>query len=55
MSFIDYAMKLLAGGSSTTTVTCPVCGFKSTQLRSKIRLKQAMLCPECKSLFVAPR
>ncbi|HEY3985707.1 YnfU family zinc-binding protein [Cedecea sp.] len=55
MSFIDYAMKFIAGGSATTTIACPICGFKSTQPRSKIRLKQAMLCPGCKSLFVAPR
>jgi predicted Zn-ribbon and HTH transcriptional regulator len=54
MSILDYAMKLI-GGASTTTVTCPNCGFKSTQAASKIRLKQAMLCPGCKSLFVASR
>jgi len=54
MSFIDYAMKLMNSGTSTTAVTCPVCGAKSTQSTSKIRLNQAMLCPGCKSLFVAP-
>ncbi|WP_269846421.1 YnfU family zinc-binding protein [Shimwellia pseudoproteus] len=54
MSFLDYAMKLISG-TSTTTVTCPTCGFKSTQPVSKIRLRQAMLCPKCKALFVVPR
>ncbi|WP_354292848.1 YnfU family zinc-binding protein [Paramixta manurensis] len=54
MSFIDYTMKLI-GSTSTTTVTCPLCRFKSSQPLSKIRLKQAMLCPGCKALFVAPR
>ncbi|MDX6022268.1 YnfU family zinc-binding protein [Scandinavium sp. V105_16] len=54
MSFLNYAMKLI-GGASTTSVTCPNCGLKSIQPASKIRLKQAMLCPGCKSLFVASR
>ncbi|HEY4435893.1 MAG TPA: YnfU family zinc-binding protein [Lelliottia sp.] len=54
MSLFDYAMKLI-GGASTTTVTCPHCGLKSSHPTSKIRLKQAMLCPGCKALFVAPR
>nr|WP_275065366.1 YnfU family zinc-binding protein [Erwinia endophytica] len=53
MSFIDYAMKLMSS-ASTTTVTCPVCGVRSIQSTSKIRLNQAMICPGCKSLFVAP-
>nr|WP_232046658.1 YnfU family zinc-binding protein [Dickeya sp. DW 0440] len=47
-------MKLI-GGAATTTVTCPVCGSKSSQPVSKIRQEQAMLCPECKALFVVPR
>lgn len=54
MSFFDYAMKFI-GGASTTTVTCPECGHKSSQSTSKIRLKQAMLCPGCKALFIVPR
>lgn len=54
MSFFDYAMKFI-GGVSTTTVTCPECGLKSSQSASKIRLKQAMLCPGCKALFIVPR
>ena len=54
MSFIDYAMKLIGSGS-TTTVTCNVCGLKSSQPTSKVRLKQAMLCPGCKALFVSSR
>lgn len=54
MSFFDYAMKFI-GPASATTVTCPVCGFKSSQAIAKIRLKQAMLCPGCKALFVVPR
>ena len=53
MSFIDYTMKLLGRTSTTTTVTCPVCGLKSAQSASKLRLKRAMLCPGCKALFVA--
>ncbi|WP_220432773.1 MULTISPECIES: YnfU family zinc-binding protein [Raoultella] len=52
MSFLDYAMKLIGG---TSTATCPICGLKSPQSASKIRLKQAMLCPGCKALFVSPR
>lgn len=51
MSFLDYAMKLMSG-ATTSTVTCPVCGLKSSQPVSKVRLKQAMLCPGCKALFV---
>ncbi|EQC0067356.1 MULTISPECIES: YnfU family zinc-binding protein [Serratia] len=54
MSFIDYAMKYI-GGISRSAVICPVCGFKSFQAVSKLRLKQAMLCPECKALFVKSR
>lgn len=54
MSLIDYAMKYL-GGVSTTTVICPACGLRSSQSISKIRLKQTMLCPGCKTLFVSPR
>jgi len=54
MSIIDYAMKLI-GGTSTATTTCPVCGFKSAQLVSKIRRNQTMLCPGCKALFTAQR
>ncbi|EPV3677940.1 MULTISPECIES: YnfU family zinc-binding protein [Enterobacteriaceae] len=52
MSIIDYAMKLISGAA---TVTCPICGSKSTQPVSKIRLKQAMLCPGCKALFIPTR
>ncbi|XTZ40211.1 YnfU family zinc-binding protein [Salmonella enterica] len=54
MSFLDYAMKLFTG-ASTSTVTCPSCGLKSLQPTSKIRLKQAMLCPGCKALFIPTR
>ncbi|ENT8518822.1 MULTISPECIES: YnfU family zinc-binding protein [Raoultella] len=54
MSFLDYAMKFI-GGASTSTITCPVCGLSSTQSTSKIRLKQAMLCPGCKAIFVPTR
>lgn len=41
--------------SGTSMVTCPSCGLSSSQSASKVRLKQAMLCPGCKSLFVSPR
>ncbi|QFG76671.1 hypothetical protein DMB90_10470 [Raoultella planticola] len=54
MSFLDYAMKFI-GSASTSTITCPVCGLSSTQSTSKIRLKQAMLCPGCKAIFVSTR
>ncbi|MDM4292375.1 YnfU family zinc-binding protein [Klebsiella oxytoca] len=32
--------------ASTATAACPVCGLKSVQPLSKIRLNQTMLCPE---------
>ncbi|UEG16064.1 YnfU family zinc-binding protein [Pantoea ananatis] len=52
MSLLDYARKFM---SAPSTVVCPACGLSSSQPVSKIRLKQAMLCPGCKSLFVSPR
>ncbi|MEQ6277154.1 YnfU family zinc-binding protein [Kluyvera huaxiensis] len=55
MSILDYTMKLIAGTSIPSTITCPVCGLKSPQPASKIRLKQAMICPGCKALFVPTR
>ncbi|MDM2817572.1 YnfU family zinc-binding protein [Citrobacter sp. CK197] len=54
MSVINYAMKLFSS-ASTATAACPVCGLKSAQPLSKIRLNQAMLCPGCKSLFIFQR
>ncbi|WP_283252016.1 YnfU family zinc-binding protein [Enterobacter asburiae] len=54
MSVINYAMKLF-GTILTTTATCPVCGLKSAQSASKLRLKRPMLCPGCKALFISPR
>lgn len=54
MSVIDYAMKLF-GSVFTSNVTCPVCGLKSAQPSSKLRLKSPMLCPGCKALFNSPR
>lgn len=53
MSLLDYAMKRL-GSASSRTVTCPVCASKSTHPASKIKQGQTLLCPHCKSLFVAP-
>ncbi|MEZ0581908.1 YnfU family zinc-binding protein [Erwinia sp. STN24] len=40
---------------STPRVVCPACDLSSDQPASKMRLKQAMLCPGCKALFVSPR
>ncbi|EOL9123165.1 YnfU family zinc-binding protein [Enterobacter ludwigii] len=54
MSFADYAMKFFRG-TFLSNVTCPVCGLKSSHPISRIRSKQALLCPGCKALFVAPR
>ncbi|MFK3660391.1 MULTISPECIES: YnfU family zinc-binding protein [Enterobacterales] len=54
MSWFDNALKFI-GNTANTTVTCPECGAKSTQPSSKIRLRQAILCPGCKALFVVPR
>ena len=54
MSLLDYAMKHIGGGA-TTTVKCPLCGYKSSQPTSKVRMKQTMLCPGCKALFIASR
>ncbi|MEI7146089.1 YnfU family zinc-binding protein [Pectobacterium brasiliense] len=53
MSLIDYATKLI-GGSSTSSVICPVCGLRSSQILSRVRRQQTMLCPGCKALFVLP-
>ncbi|MCU6681387.1 YnfU family zinc-binding protein [Leclercia sp. H6W5] len=47
-------MKLFSS-ASTATVACTVCGLKSAQPLSKIRLNQAMLCPGCKALFISRR
>ncbi|WP_264289927.1 YnfU family zinc-binding protein [Duffyella gerundensis] len=52
MSLLGYVRKLMSGSS---TVICPTCGLRSSQPASKVRLKQAMLCPGCKTLFVSPR
>ncbi|WP_312949326.1 YnfU family zinc-binding protein [Superficieibacter sp.] len=54
MFVIDYARKLISG-KSTSTVTCPHCSLRSSQPLSKVRLKQAMLCPGCKALFIPTR
>jgi len=40
--------------SGTSRVVCPACGLRSEQSASKVRLKQAMLCPGCKALFFLP-
>ncbi|MEN4973159.1 YnfU family zinc-binding protein [Pantoea eucalypti] len=52
MSLLSYARKLMSG---TSRVVCPACGLRSDQPASKVRLKQAMLCPGCKALFVSPQ
>ncbi|MDJ0474358.1 YnfU family zinc-binding protein [Pantoea eucalypti] len=52
MSLLSYARKLMSG---TSRVACPACGLSSDQPASKVRLKQAMLCPGCKALFVSPQ
>ncbi|EOZ7625118.1 MULTISPECIES: YnfU family zinc-binding protein [Enterobacteriaceae] len=54
MSVINYAMKLFSS-ASTAAAACPVCGLKSAQPLSKIRLNQTMLCPGCKALFISRR
>ncbi|WP_311316605.1 YnfU family zinc-binding protein [Enterobacter sp. BIGb0383] len=54
MSVINYAMKLFSS-ASTSAAACPVCGLKSAQPLSKIRLNQTMLCPGCKALFISRR
>ncbi|WP_447331909.1 YnfU family zinc-binding protein [Klebsiella grimontii] len=41
--------------ASTATAACRVCGLKSVQPLSKIRLNQTMLCPGCKALFISRR
>ncbi|EPM4910197.1 YnfU family zinc-binding protein [Klebsiella oxytoca] len=51
MSVINYAMKFFSSASTA----CPVCGLKSVQPLSKIRLNQTMLCPGCKALFISRR
>ncbi|WP_236032210.1 YnfU family zinc-binding protein [Dickeya zeae] len=40
------------GSLTHSTITCPICGHQALQLTTKIRRKQTMLCPQCKSLFV---
>ncbi|WP_326433335.1 YnfU family zinc-binding protein [Enterobacter bugandensis] len=47
-------MKLFSS-ASTAAAACPVCGLKSAQSLSKIRLNQTMLCPGCKALFISRR
>ncbi|WP_317846461.1 MULTISPECIES: YnfU family zinc-binding protein [Enterobacter cloacae complex] len=54
MSFFDYALQRV-GLVANMTVTCPICGHKSIQSTTKVRQQQALLCPECKSLFVIHR
>ncbi|WP_340689377.1 YnfU family zinc-binding protein [Klebsiella oxytoca] len=54
MSVINYAMKFFSS-ATTATAACPVCGLKSVQPLSKIRLNQTMLCPGCKALFISRR
>ncbi|WP_223271337.1 YnfU family zinc-binding protein [Buttiauxella sp. B2] len=54
MSLFDSAMKYLSKASSNS-ITCPICGKKSTHPANKVRQGQTLLCPSCKSLFVAPR
>lgn len=51
MSFLNDVMKRI-NTATTSTVTCPVCGHRSHHAASKIRQKQTLLCPACKSLFV---
>ncbi|WP_278498090.1 YnfU family zinc-binding protein [Pantoea vagans] len=51
MSLLRYARKLMSG---TSSVVCPACSLRSEQPASKVRLKQAMICPGCKALFVSP-
>ncbi|MCU6664216.1 YnfU family zinc-binding protein [Enterobacteriaceae bacterium H19S6] len=43
------------GGASTSSVICPLCGLRSSHSASKLRLKQTLLCPGCKALFVSTR
>ncbi|WP_213079158.1 MULTISPECIES: YnfU family zinc-binding protein [Escherichia] len=52
MSIINHAMKFFSGAS---TATGSVCGLKSVQPLSKIRLNQTMPCPGCKALFISRR
>ncbi|MEZ2574371.1 MULTISPECIES: YnfU family zinc-binding protein [Buttiauxella] len=54
MSLLDYAMKRF-GNAANSSVTCPICGSKSSHPANKIRQGQTLLCPKCKSLFVIPR
>ncbi|MGS3450852.1 YnfU family zinc-binding protein [Klebsiella electrica] len=54
MSFFDNAMKRLSS-TSETTVTCPECGHKSRQPVNKIKHGAALLCPRCKSMFIATK
>ncbi|WP_255474417.1 YnfU family zinc-binding protein [Erwinia sorbitola] len=51
MSFLENVMKRISS-ATTSTVTCPLCGHRSSHAASKIRKNQTLLCPACKSLFV---
>ncbi|HHR1156816.1 TPA: YnfU family zinc-binding protein [Raoultella ornithinolytica] len=54
MSFFDNAVKRLSS-TSDTTVTYPQCGHKSRQPVNKIKKGATLMCPRCKSLFIATK
>ncbi|WP_420866245.1 YnfU family zinc-binding protein [Lelliottia aquatilis] len=54
MSFFDYALKRI-DSATKTTVACPICGHNSIHSTTKVRQELALLCPNCKSLFVIHR
>lgn len=51
MSFLNDVLKRI-NSASTSAVTCPLCGHRSSHAASKIRQNQTLLCPACKSLFI---
>ncbi|WP_455818983.1 YnfU family zinc-binding protein [Pseudomonas cerasi] len=51
MSFLNDVIKRI-NTATTSAVTCPLCGHRSSHAASKVRQHQTLLCPACKSLFI---
>ncbi|MFU9137928.1 YnfU family zinc-binding protein [Erwinia tasmaniensis] len=51
MSYFNRVM--VQPGKINSDTTCPVCGKKSKHSLSKVSRDQTLLCPHCKSLFIA--
>ncbi|WP_226092909.1 YnfU family zinc-binding protein [Dickeya oryzae] len=51
---LEHAIRRISN-ANCVTVSCPICGHESRQVKTKVTREMTLICPCCKALFVIHR